>query len=69
MVEIALYCPRCADRVQIRALSLDFEEIVACPSCSNQTKAASLLTGEGKTLLDYLALQSLKAFEKDSTGG
>jgi hypothetical protein len=69
MVEIALYCPRCADRVQIRALSLDFEEIVACPSCSHQAKAASLLTGEGKTLLDYLALQSLKAFEKDSTGG
>lgn len=69
MVEIALYCPRCADRVQIRALSLDFEELVSCPSCSQQVRAASLLTGEGKTLLDYLALQSLKAFEKDSTGG
>ena len=64
MVEIALYCPHCADRVQIRALSLDFDELVACKSCSQQVKAANLLTGEGKTLLDYLALESIKASQK-----
>jgi hypothetical protein len=64
MVEISLYCPSCADRVHFRALALDFDQVVACPTCQHQVKAGGLLTGEGKTLLDYLALQSLKASQK-----
>ena len=68
MVEISLYCPRCADRVLLRALSLDFEEVVSCPSCAQPVKAANLLTGEGKTLLDYLALQSVQAAQKNLKG-
>lgn len=68
MVEISLYCPRCADRVLLRALSLDFEEVVSCPSCAQPVKAANLLTGEGKTLLDYLALESVKASQKGAKG-
>jgi len=64
MVEISLYCPSCADRVHFKALSLGFDEVVACPSCKHEVKAGGLLTGEGKTLLDYLALESLKASQK-----
>ena len=61
MIEISLYCPRCADRVHFKALALNFDEAVTCPSCAQQVKGGSLLTGEGKTLLDYLALESVKA--------
>lgn len=61
MIEISLYCPHCADRVHFKALALNFDEVVACPTCSREVKAGSLLTGEGKTLLDYLALESVKA--------
>ena len=68
MVEISLYCPHCADRVLLRALSLDFEEMVSCSSCAHPVKAANLLTGEGKTLLDYLALESVKASQKSLKG-
>ena len=68
MVEISLYCPRCADRVHLKALALDFEELVTCPSCKSQMKGGSLLTGQGKTLLDYLALESVKASQKDAKG-
>ena len=63
MEEIALYCPNCADRVRLNALALDFQEFIACPSCSQAVKAGNLLTGEGKTLLDYLAMQSVRAAE------
>jgi hypothetical protein len=61
MAEIILYCPRCAERVHRKALTLDFNEIVTCKACSAPVKAASLLTDEGKNLLDYLALLSVKA--------
>jgi uncharacterized Zn finger protein len=66
--KINLYCPRCADRVDRKALALDFEEMVACGSCSATTKAGQLLTDEGKTLLDYFALQSVEAAKKSSPG-
>lgn len=68
MVEISLYCPRCADRVHFKALALNFDEIVVCPSCKTEVKGGSLLTGEGKTLLDYLALESVKASLKPAKG-
>ena len=67
MVEkINLYCPHCADRVDRRALALGFDEMVTCGSCSTSTKAGRLLTDEGKTLLDYFALQSVEAAKKNS---
>jgi hypothetical protein len=56
-----LYCPHCADRLRLRALSLDFEEVVTCPACARESKAARLLTDAGKNLLDYFAEQSLRA--------
>ena len=59
-MEIALYCPRCADRIHRHALALAFEEVVACASCAARVKAKHLLTEEGKTLLDYLALLSVR---------
>ena len=62
--KINLYCPRCADRVDRRALALGFDEMVACGSCATVTKAGKLLTDEGKTLLDYFALQSIEAAKK-----
>jgi len=62
--KINLYCPRCADRVDRQALALGFDELVACASCSSVTKAGELLTDEGKTLLDYFALQSVEAAKK-----
>ena len=68
MVEISLYCPSCADRVHFKALALDFDEVVSCPSCKHQAKGGDLLTGEGKTLLDFLALESLKASQKPAKG-
>ena len=61
MAEIVLYCPHCADRVHRKALALNFEEMVICKACSASSKASNLLTGEGKTLLDYLAHLSVKA--------
>jgi hypothetical protein len=64
--KINLYCPRCADRVDRKALALSFDEAIVCKSCSATTKAGGLLTDEGKTLLDYLALQSLEAAKKSS---
>jgi hypothetical protein len=66
--KINLYCPRCADRVDRKALALRFDEIVACESCAAKTKAGQLLTDEGKTLLDYFALQSVEAAKKSSAG-
>ena len=66
--KINLYCPRCADHVDRKALALDFDEIVACGSCATATKAGQLLTDEGKTLLDYFALQSVEAAKKSSAG-
>jgi hypothetical protein len=62
--KINLYCPRCADRVDRKALALDFEESVTCKSCSAVTKAGALLTDERQTLLDYFASQSLRAAGK-----
>lgn len=62
--KINLYCPRCADRVDRRALALSFDELVTCGSCSASTKAGELLTDEGKTLLDYFAQQSVQAAKK-----
>ena len=67
MVEIALYCPRCAERVHRKALSLAFEEILACTSCAARVKAKDMLTSEGKTLVDYLALLTLKASSRKPT--
>lgn len=64
--KINLYCPRCADRVDRKALALGFDEMVPCGSCSAATKAGELLTDEGKTLLDYFALQSIEAAKKSS---
>jgi hypothetical protein len=61
MAEIILYCPQCADRVHRKALALAFDEMVTCNACSASIKASNLLTGEGNTLLDYLALLSVKA--------
>ncbi len=62
--KINLYCPRCADRVDRRALALSFDEPVICASCSASTKAGELLTDEGKTLLDYFAQQSVQVAKK-----
>jgi predicted nucleic acid-binding Zn ribbon protein len=61
MPEIAVYCPKCAERIKCKAVALSFDEIVTCGSCSAKVKATKLLTDEGKNLLDYLALQSVKA--------
>ncbi len=65
---INLYCPRCADKVERKALALSFDEMVVCGSCSAATQAGKLLTDEGKTLLDYFALQSVEAAKKGSAG-
>ncbi len=65
---ISLYCPRCADKVDRKALALSFDEMVVCGSCAATTRAARLLTDEGKTLLDYFALQSVEAAKKGSAG-
>jgi hypothetical protein len=65
---IHLYCPRCADHVDRKALALSFDEMVTCGSCSTMTRAGQLLTDEGKTLLDYFALQSVEAAKKSSPG-
>jgi hypothetical protein len=62
--EIAVYCPRCFERIKCKAVALDFEEVVTCLSCSAEVKASELLTGEGKNLVDYLAQQSVKAANK-----
>ena len=67
-MKINLYCPHCADRVDRQALALGFDEMVTCGSCSATTKAGQLLTDEGKTLLDYFALQSVEAAKKSSAG-
>jgi formate dehydrogenase maturation protein FdhE len=64
---ISLYCPHCADRIHRPALSLSFDEMVACPACKAETKAGMLLTGEGKTLLDYLAARSVQAAKRLNT--
>jgi hypothetical protein len=64
--KINLYCPHCADHVDRKALALDFAEKVLCKSCSVTTRAGKLLTDEGKTLLDYFALQSIEAAKKSS---
>ena len=66
MAEIILYCPHCADRIHRRALALAFDEMVTCKSCSASIKASNLLTDEGKTLLDYLALLSVRAAGKST---
>ncbi len=68
-MDIPLYCPRCADRIHRRALALDFNEIVACPSCSAQVKASKMLTDEGKTLVDYLALLTVQTAQRKRTPG
>lgn len=66
---INLYCPRCADRVDRQAYEVGFVEPIVCKSCSATTKAGQLLTDEGKTLLDYFALQSVEAAKKVRPGG
>jgi hypothetical protein len=66
-VEIALYCPSCQDRVHRKALTLSFDEIVTCPSCAAKVKGADMLTDDGKTLLDYLALLTLQRANSRST--
>jgi hypothetical protein len=64
MFEIAVYCPRCAERIKCKAVALAFDEVVTCLSCAAKVKASQLLTDEGTNLLDYLALQSVKAANK-----
>jgi hypothetical protein len=64
MPEIAVYCPRCAERIKCKAVALAFDEIVTCGSCKAKVKASQLLTDEGKNLLDYLAQQSVQAAQK-----
>ena len=66
--KINLYCPSCADRVDRKAFELGFAELIVCRSCSITTRGGQLLTDEGKTLLDYFALQSLEAAKKSSAG-
>lgn len=65
MSDIAVYCPRCAERIKCKALALGFDEHVTCLSCSALVKVSRLLTGEGHNLLDFLALQSVKAANKN----
>jgi hypothetical protein len=65
MFEIAVYCPRCAERIKCKAVALAFDEVVACGSCKAKVKASQLLTNEGKNLLDYLAFLTVKAANKD----
>ena len=60
-MEIALYCPHCAERIQRKALSLAFDELIDCPACPAHIRAAQLLTDSRKTLIDYLAEQTLAA--------
>ena len=64
MFEIAVYCPRCAERIKCKAVALAFDEVVTCPSCKGKVKASALLTDAGKNLLDYLAQLSVKAANK-----
>jgi hypothetical protein len=64
MPEIAVYCPRCAERMKVKAIALSFDEVVTCASCKAPVKASRLLTDEGKNLLDYLALQSVAVANK-----
>ncbi len=64
MFEIAVYCPRCAERIKCKAVALAFDEVVACGSCTGKVKASQLLTDEGQDLLDYPALLSVKAANK-----
>jgi hypothetical protein len=64
MFEIAVYCPRCAERIKCRAVALAFDEMVTCLSCTAKVKASQLLTDEGTNLLDYLAQLSVKAANK-----
>jgi hypothetical protein len=64
MFEIAVYCPRCAERIKCRAVALAFDEVVTCLSCTAKVKASHLLTNEGKNLLDYLAQLSVRAANK-----
>ncbi|HYE40282.1 MAG TPA: hypothetical protein VEB23_10140 [Ramlibacter sp.] len=64
---IRLYCPKCADRMHLQALTLDLGESVQCPSCRQSTRAGALLTGEGKTLFDYLAAESVQAAKRLNT--
>ena len=67
MDDISLYCPHCAERVHRKALTLGFDEMIDCETCPAHIRAAQLLTGEGKTLLDYLALVTLKASSRNET--
>ena len=60
-MEIALYCPHCAERIHRKALSLSFDELIDCEACPAHVRAAQLLTDDGKTLVDYLAVLTLKA--------
>ena len=62
--EIAVYCPRCFERIKCKAVTLAFDELVTCASCAAEVKASQLLTDEGQNLLDYLALLSVKAANK-----
>jgi len=64
MFEIAVYCPRCAERIKCKAVALAFDEVVTCLSCKGKVKASALLTDAGKNLLDYLAQLSVKAANK-----
>jgi hypothetical protein len=64
MFELAVYCPRCAERIKCRAVALAFDEVVTCLSCKGKVKASELLTDSGQNLLDYLAMQSVKVANK-----
>jgi hypothetical protein len=64
MSEIAVYCPRCGERIKCKALALGFDEVVTCLSCTAKVTASQLLTDEGQNLVDYLALLSVKAANK-----
>ena len=63
--KINLYCPKCADRIDRDALSLDFQERVTCKACSAVTRAGKLLTDERRTLVDYFAEQTAQMAVKN----
>ena len=54
MLELALYCPTCWDRIHGGPISADMEEVVSCTTCFTETKRSDLLVRNGVTLLDHL---------------
>ena len=56
IVEVALYCPHCGDRVQREPLSIDMQEVIHCTACFQSFSGSDLLTDKGRTFLDHLVL-------------